>query len=103
MLMSPVRLAWQVQVVRRGFLAVSARFAGPFAPKKRNHACVTTKVRPRQLLFLKGIKLNAIADRPAYFASLRARRGQPIVILAELGPDEAFALWKQHVLGDRPR
>ena len=70
---------------------------------KNNHACVTTKVRPRQLLFLKGIKLNAIADRPAYFASLRARRGQPIVILAELGPDEAFALWKQHVLGDRPR
>ena len=61
MLMSPVRLAWQVQVVRRGFLAVSARFAGPFAPNKRNHACVTTKVRPRQLLFLKGIKLNAIA------------------------------------------
>ncbi|VFR23714.1 FIG01218499: hypothetical protein [plant metagenome] len=52
-----------------------------------------------KLLFLKGIKLKAIADRPAYFAALRARQKDPIVILAELPPDEAFALWKQHVLG----
>ncbi|VFR33634.1 FIG01218499: hypothetical protein [plant metagenome] len=52
-----------------------------------------------KLLFLKGIKLKAIADRPAYFAALRARQAQPIVILAELPPDEAFALWRLHVLG----
>ena len=60
-------------------------------------------IKDGKLLFLKGIKLKAIADRPAYFASLRARQGQPIVILGELAPDEAFPLWKQHVLGDKPR
>lgn len=60
-------------------------------------------IKDDKLLFLKGIKLKAIADRPAYFASLRARQAQPIVILAELAPDEAFPLWKQHVLGDKPR
>ncbi|HCF0987702.1 TPA: hypothetical protein NI674_006249 [Pseudomonas aeruginosa] len=56
-------------------------------------------IKDGKLLFLKGIKLKAIADRGAYFAGLRARQDQPIVILAELPPDEAFALWKQHVLG----
>ena len=55
-----------------------------------------------KLLFIDGINLKAIADRKAYFASLRARQAQPIVVLAELGQDEAFALWKQHVLGDAP-
>ncbi|WP_454697039.1 hypothetical protein [Achromobacter aegrifaciens] len=60
-------------------------------------------VKDGKLLFLKGIKLKAIVDRNAYFASLRARQAQPIVILAELAPDEAFALWKQHVLDDKPR
>lgn len=59
-------------------------------------------VKDGKLKFLKGIKLKAIADRKAYFATLRARQDQPIVILAELAPDEAFALWKQHVLGDKP-
>ncbi|VFR27616.1 FIG01218499: hypothetical protein [plant metagenome] len=56
-------------------------------------------IKDGKLLFLKGIKLKAITDRPAYFAALRARQKEPIVILAELPPDEAFALWKQHVLG----
>lgn len=55
-------------------------------------------IRDGELLFLKGVKLKAITDRTAYFAALRARRQQPM-ILAELPPDEAFALWKQHVLG----
>ena len=55
-----------------------------------------------KVLFIKGIKLKAIADRKAYFASLRARQAQPIVILAELPPEQAFDLWKQHVLGDKP-
>ncbi|MCG8277418.1 hypothetical protein [Stenotrophomonas sp. NLF4-10] len=59
-------------------------------------------VKDGKLLFIKGIKLKAIADRKAYFASLRARQTQPIIILAELAPDEAFALWKQHVLGNKP-
>jgi len=68
-------------------------------------------IKDGRLLFLKGIKLKAIADRAAYFAKLRAayfaklrsRQDQPIVILAELPADEAFAIWKQHVLGDKPR
>ncbi|WP_315138616.1 hypothetical protein [Achromobacter marplatensis] len=60
-------------------------------------------IKDGTLLFLKGIKLNAITDRPAYFASLRTCQAQPIVILAELAPDEAFALWKQHVLDDKTR
>ena len=55
-----------------------------------------------KVLFIKGIKLKAIADRKAYFASLRTRQAQPIVILAELPPERAFDLWKQHVLGDKP-
>jgi hypothetical protein len=41
-------------------------------------------IKDGKLLFIKGIKLKAIADRAAYFASLRSRQAQPIVILAEL-------------------
>lgn len=59
-------------------------------------------LRNGKLLFIKGIKLKAIADRKAYFASLRARQVHPIIILAEQEPDKAFALWKQHVLGEKP-
>lgn len=59
-------------------------------------------IKGGKLLFMDGINLKAIADRNAYFASLRARQAQPIVVLAELGQDEAFALWKQYVLGDTP-
>src|SRR3546814_20942505 len=58
-------------------------------------------IKDGKLLFIKGIKLKTIADRKAYFASLRARQAQPIVILAELPPEQAFDLWKQHVLGDQ--
>lgn len=36
-------------------------------------------IKDGKLKFLKGIKLKAIADRKAYFASLRARQAQPIV------------------------
>src|SRR3546814_18559990 len=46
-------------------------------------------IKDGKLLFIKGIKLKAIADRKAYFASLRARQAQPIVILAELAPEQA--------------
>lgn len=59
-------------------------------------------VKDGKLVFIKGVKLKAIADRAAYFAKLRSRQAQPIVILAELPPDEAFALWKRYVLGDKP-
>ncbi|VFR32251.1 FIG01218499: hypothetical protein [plant metagenome] len=57
-------------------------------------------IKDGKLLFVKGAKLKAIADKPAYFAALRARQNQPIVILAELPADEAFALWKRHVVKD---
>ena len=77
-------------------------FDGTPIAEARNDGTVTS-VSDGIVKFLKGIKLKAIADRKAYFASLRARQAQPIVILAELPPDEAFALWKQHVLGDKPR
>ncbi len=59
-------------------------------------------IKDGNLLFIKGIKLKAIADRAAYFAKLRSRQAHPIVILAELPPEQAFDLWKQHVLGDKP-
>ncbi len=42
-------------------------------------------IKGGKLLFIDGINLKAIADRKAYFASLRARQAQPIVVLAELG------------------
>jgi hypothetical protein len=57
-------------------------------------------VKDGKLLFLKGVKLKTITDRPAYFTRLRAVQKQPIVILAELAPDEAFAIWKQHTGND---
>ncbi len=59
-------------------------------------------IKDGKLKYLKGIKLKAIADRKAYFAALRDRQDKPIVILAELAPEQAFDLWKQHVLGDKP-
>ncbi len=58
-------------------------------------------VKDGKLKFLKGVKLKAITDRKAYFAALRARQAQPIVILAELAPNEAFAVWKQYALGEK--
>ena len=58
-------------------------------------------IKDGKLLFIKGIKLKAIADRAAYFAKLRSRQAQPIVILAELAPNEAFAVWKQYALGEK--
>ena len=59
-------------------------------------------IKDGKLLFIKGIKLKAIADRKAYFASLRARQTQPIIILAALPPQQAIDLWKKHILGDTP-
>ncbi len=55
-----------------------------------------------RLLFVKGIKPKAITDRPAFFAKLRARQGDDIVILDELPREEAFARWKQHTVVGEP-
>jgi len=59
-------------------------------------------IKNGKLLFLKGVKLKSIVDRSAYFTALRARHTLPIVILAELAPDEAFALWKRYALSNDP-
>lgn len=59
-------------------------------------------IKNDRLLFLKGVKLKTIVDRPAYFKALRTRQYLPIIILAELPPDEAFVLWKRYALGDHP-
>lgn len=55
-----------------------------------------------RLLFVKGIKPKTISDRTAFFAKLRARQGDDIVILAELPREEAFARWKQHMVDGEP-
>lgn len=55
-----------------------------------------------RLLFVKGIKPKAIADKPAFFAKLRARQGGDIVILDELPREEAFVRWKQHTVDGDP-
>lgn len=57
-------------------------------------------VKAGQLMYLKGVNLKAIPDRQAYFAALRARQKEPVTILAELPPDEAFALWRQFAIDD---
>lgn len=54
-------------------------------------------IKDNKVFSLQKIKLDSLKDRPAFFASLRETYGQSIVILAELPPDEAFALWKQHI------
>lgn len=55
-----------------------------------------------RLLFLKGIKPKTIADKPVFFAKLRAKQGDNIVILDELPREEAFARWKRHTVDGDP-
>lgn len=53
-------------------------------------------IKDGALFSLQKITLQSLTDRPVFFASMRERHGSSIVILAELPPDEAFALWKQY-------
>ncbi|ECQ6566254.1 hypothetical protein FZU01_20755 [Salmonella enterica subsp. enterica] len=53
-------------------------------------------IKDNKVFSLQKVKLDSLKDRPAFFASLRETYGSSIVILAELPPDEAFTLWKQH-------
>ncbi|EBL8291889.1 hypothetical protein DLP14_14650 [Salmonella enterica] len=57
-----------------------------------------TFIKDGKVFYLKKLKLDSLKDRPAFFASLRETYGPSIIILAELPPDEAFALWKQHMI-----
>jgi hypothetical protein len=62
---------------------------------------ISTKVlyvRDNRLLYPKGRKLKDIADKPAFFRSLREKFGPDIVVLAELSREEALALWRTHVV-----
>lgn len=59
-------------------------------------------IKEGELLFLKNLKLKTIADKPNFFAKLRAKHGIDITILAELPPDEAFEVWKRYTLNSIP-
>jgi hypothetical protein len=56
-------------------------------------------IRDNRLLFLKGVKLKEVPDKPRLFANLRAKHGPAITILNELPQDEAFVLWKKYAVG----
>ncbi|ECG4949214.1 hypothetical protein ACSC89_003416 [Salmonella enterica subsp. enterica] len=54
-------------------------------------------IKDNKISVVQKVKLDSLEDRPAFFASLRKSCGPSIIILAELPPDEAFTLWKQHI------
>ncbi|ECD9611705.1 hypothetical protein FNZ18_20395 [Salmonella enterica subsp. salamae] len=54
-------------------------------------------IKDNKVFSLPKVKLDSLKNRTTFFASLRETYGQSIVILAELPPDDAFALWKQHI------
>lgn len=51
-----------------------------------------------RLLALRGVRLNTVTDKPALFSELRATHKEEIVILAELPLEDAFSLWKRHMI-----
>lgn len=55
-------------------------------------------IKDQRLLFLKGLKLKSLTNRASLYADLRAKHGADLVILNELTLEEAFALWKNHVV-----
>lgn len=62
---------------------------------------ITTKVlyiRDDKLLYLRGVRLDKLTDRPALFTQLRSKYGANLIILAELPPEEAFLLWQRHTI-----
>lgn len=48
------------------------------------------------LFSLNNLKPADIKSKAEFYASLRKKEGADIIILAELSPDEAFALWKRY-------
>lgn len=51
-----------------------------------------------QLLYLKSTDLRSIQDKDAFYALFRGKHGADTVILNTLSAEEAFALWKKHVV-----
>lgn len=52
--------------------------------------------RAEEIYSLNKLKPADIKNKAEFFASLRKKEGADIIILHELAPDEAFALWKQY-------
>ena len=55
-------------------------------------------IRDGKLLHLQGVQLKAVTNKSALFSQLRAKQKEDIIILAELPLEEAFVLWKRHML-----
>jgi hypothetical protein len=51
-----------------------------------------------RLFYLKNTDLRSIQDKDAFYALFRGKHGADTVILNTLPDEEAFALWKQHVV-----
>lgn len=69
---------------------------------KRDFSNKLLFIKDQRLLFLKGVKLKTVPDRASLYADLRAKHGAGLIILNELPSEEAFALWKQHVVAGDP-
>lgn len=52
--------------------------------------------RAEEIYSLNKVKPADIKNKAEFYASLRKKEGADIIILAELSPDEAFALWKRY-------
>jgi hypothetical protein len=61
----------------------------------RDIAGKTLFIKDNQLIYLKGVRLNKVANKAALFRELRSKHGAE-VILAELPREEAFVLWRKH-------
>ncbi len=55
-------------------------------------------IKDDRLVYLKGTDLRSIQDPDAFFALLRGKHGADTIILNTLATEEAFALWKNHVV-----
>lgn len=65
---------------------------------KRDMARKLLYIEGDRLLYLKSRDLRSIQDKDAFFAIFRGKHGADSVILNALTDEEAFALWKKHVV-----
>lgn len=65
---------------------------------KRDIARKLLYIKGDQLLYLKSTDLRSIQDKDAFYALFRGKHGADTVILNTLSAEEAFALWKMHVV-----
>jgi hypothetical protein len=55
-------------------------------------------IREDRLVYLQNTDLRSIQDPDAFFALLRGKHGADTVILNTLPTEEAYALWRKHVV-----